>query len=174
MSLARGPALLTGVILLAVGLFFLYRQHTFPAFSNVPNGRAPVTGHAIVGIFGINGWSGMLTAVAGGLLLFGAAQHLLAKTMSLIVGIGLGAAAVIAAVSGNVLGLIAANAWTKVGWGAVALILLFNTIVPRRRRVVEEAPVPVRRAPASDAPVTRRGVDEPAAPAAREPVDPAA
>ena len=70
----------------------------------------------------------MLTAVAGGLLLFGAAQHLLAKTMSLIVGAALGAAAVIAAINGNVLGMAAANAWTEIAWGAAAAILLFNTI----------------------------------------------
>ena len=72
-----------------------------------------------LGIFGANGWTGLFTAAAGGLLLFGAAQHLLAKTMSLIVGVALGAAAVIALISGNVLGLAAANSWTKIGWAGV-------------------------------------------------------
>ena len=66
--------------------------------------------------------------------LFGAAQHLLAKTMSLIVGIALAAAAIIALASGNVLGLAAANRWTELAWGVVAAILLFNTVIPRRRR----------------------------------------
>src|ERR1700729_4193301 len=103
-SLARGPALVLGTILLAAGLYFIYKAHYFPKLSNFPNGEAPVD-TKVFGIFGANGWTGMLTAVAGGLLLFGAAQHLLAKTMSLIVGVGLGAAAIIAAVSGNVLGL---------------------------------------------------------------------
>ncbi len=136
-SLARGPALILGTILLAAGLYFLYKQHFFPKLSNFPNGRAPVQGKVFLGIFGANGWTGMLTAVAGGLLLFGAAQHLLAKTMSLIVGVALGAAAIIALASGNVLGLAAANHWTELGWGAVAAILLFNTVIPRRRRTVE-------------------------------------
>ena len=135
LSLARGPALIVGTILLAVGLYGLYREHTFPPFSNFPNGHAPVEGK-VLGIFGANGWTGMLTAVAGGLLLFGAAQHLLAKTMSLIVGAALGAAAVMGLVSGNVLGLAAANGWTELAWGIAAAILLLNTVVPRRRRTV--------------------------------------
>lgn len=74
----------------------------------------------------------MLTAVAGGLLLFGAAQQLLAKTMSLIVGIALGAGAIIALISSNVLGLAAANGWTEILWDVSAAILLFNTAIPRR------------------------------------------
>jgi hypothetical protein len=134
-SLARGPALILGTILLAAGLYFLYKQHNFPKFSNFPNGDAPVDGK-VFAIFGANGWTGMLTAVAGGLLLFGAAQHLLAKTISLIVGVALGAAAIIAAISGNVLGMAAANGWTEVAWGVAAAILLLNTLVPRRRRTV--------------------------------------
>lgn len=136
MSLARGPALVLGTILLAAGLYFMYKQHAFPKFSNFPDGKAPVDGKVLFGIFGANGWTGMLTAIAGGLLLFGAAQHLLAKTMSLIVGVALGAAAIIAAVSGDVLGLAAANGWTEIGWGIAAAILLFNTLIPRRRTAV--------------------------------------
>lgn len=134
-SLARGPALILGTVLLAAGLYFLYKEHFFPKFSNFPNGKAPVEGK-VFGIFGANGWTGMLTAVAGGLLLFGAAQHLLAKTMSLIVGVALAAAAIIALASGDVLGLAAANGWTELAWGAAAAILLFNTVIPRRRTTV--------------------------------------
>jgi hypothetical protein len=136
MSLARGPALVLGTVLLAAGLYFIYKQHTFPKLSNFPNGKAPVDGKVLFGIFGANGWTGMLTAIGGGLLLFGAAQHLLAKTMSLIVGLAFGAAAIIAAISGDVLGLAAANGWTEIGWGIAAAILLFNTLIPRRRRTV--------------------------------------
>lgn len=136
MSLSRGPALVLGTILLAAGLYFLYKQHTFQHFSNFPDGNAPVDGKVLFGIFGANGWTGMLTAVGGGLLLFGAAQHVLAKTMSLIVGVALGAAAIIALVSGNVLGMAAANGWTKIGWAIAAAILLFNALLPRRRRAV--------------------------------------
>jgi hypothetical protein len=138
LSLARGPALVLGTILLAAGLYFIYKQHTFPKFANFPDGKAPVDGKVLFGIFGANGWTGMLTAIGGGLLLFGAAQHLLAKTMSLIVGIAFGAAAIIAALSGDVLGLAAANGWTEIGWGIAAAILLFNTLIPRRRREVVE------------------------------------
>ncbi len=148
LSLSRGPALVLGTILLAAGLYFIYKQHTFLKFSSFPDGSAPVTGKVLFGIFGANGWTGMLTAVGGGLLLFGAAQHLLAKTMSLIVGIALGAAAIIALVSDNVLGMAAANGWTEIGWGVAAAILLFNAVVPRRTRVV------------SDGAVTDRGASE--------------
>ena len=137
-SLARGPALILGTILEVAGLYFLYKQHGFPKFSNFPNGDAPVQGKVFFGIFGVNGWTGLFTAAAGGLLLFGAAQHLLAKTMSLIVGLALGAAAVIAVISGNVLGLAAASSWTRLGWGVCAVILLFNTLVPRRTRTIKE------------------------------------
>jgi hypothetical protein len=136
MSFAKGPALILGTILLAVGLYLLYKARTFPPFSNFPNGDVTKDGDFLFGLFGANGWTGMLTAVGGGLLLFGAAQHLLAKTMSLIVGIALGAAAVIALISGNVLGMAAANGWTKLGWAVCAVILLFNTLAPRRRRTV--------------------------------------
>jgi hypothetical protein len=157
MSLARGPALILGTILLAVGLYLLYKARTFPPFSNFPNGDVAKDGDFLFGLFGANGWTGMLTAVGGGLLLFGAAQHLLAKTMSLIVGVALGAAAVIALVSGNVLGMAAANGWTKLGWAVCAVILLFNTLVPRRRRevavtdetLVRDAPVAYDRRPAT-------------------------
>jgi hypothetical protein len=149
-SLARGPALILGTILSAVGLYLLYKARTFPPFSNFPNGDVTKDGDFLFGLFGANGWTAMLTAVAGSLLLFGAAQHLLAKTMSLIVGVALGAAAVIALVSGNVLGMAAANGWTKLGWAACAVILLFNTLVPRRRReVVVTDPVVAHDAPAA-------------------------
>ncbi len=164
-SLARVPALIIGTILTAAGLFFLYKAHTFPKFSNFPNGHAPADGKFFFGIFAANGWTGMFTAVAGALLLFGAAQHLLAKTMSLVVGIALGAAAVIAAVSGNVLGMASANRWTELGWAACAVILLFNTLVPRRRRtvVVEDgggAAVPVAGAGARRTGTTRTAAED--------------
>ena len=194
-SLARGPALFLGTILLAAGLYFLYKQHIFPKLGNFPNGNAPVSGKVFFGIFGANGWTGMLTAIGGGLLLFGAAQHLLAKTMSLIVGVALGAAAIIALVSGNVLGLAAANGWTELGWGIAAAILLFNTLIPRRRRTVETAYAEDRWwrrraaggrrrgaavAPEAEAPVATghpvtagRGAERPGEPAAGDLEDPA-
>jgi lysylphosphatidylglycerol synthetase-like protein (DUF2156 family) len=166
-SLARGPALIVGTILLVAGLYVLYKQHAFPAFSQFPNGH--VSDHKVfLGIFGANGWTGMLTAVAGGLLLFGAAQHLLAKTMSLIVGIALAIAAIIALISGRVLGIAAANVWTEIVWGGAAAILLFNSAIPRRRkRIVDEEPVPGRRH-VDPAPVARENQPD----AVEEPVGP--
>lgn len=139
-SLSRGPALILGTILLVAGLYFMYKEHTFLKFSNFPNGSAPVQAKVFFGIFGVNGWTGMFTAAAGGLLLFGAAEHMLAKTMSLIVGCALGAAAIIALVSGNVLGMAAANHWTELLWGVCAVILLFNVLVPRHTRTVAAEP----------------------------------
>jgi hypothetical protein len=177
-SLSRGPALLLGTILLAFGLYFLYRSDVFPRWGNFPNGRAPVMHHAFFGIFGINGFTGELTAIAGGLLLFGAAHHIAAKTMSLIVGVALGAAAIIAAVSGDVLGLAAANVWTEVGWGASAVILLLNVLVPPRRRVIE-TPVAGRRENVAYTRRIRRGraedeAVEPAGATSQDPAVPAA
>jgi len=132
-SLARGPALILGTVLLVAGLYFLYRIHTFPKLSQFPSGRATVDGKAFLGIFGVNGWSGELTAAAGGALLFGAAQHLLAKTMSLIVGVVFAVVAIIALVHHHsALGLFAANIWTIILWGGSAVYLLINTLLPRR------------------------------------------
>jgi len=147
-SLARGPALMLGVVLLAAGLYFVIRAHYFPKLSGFPNGHAQ-SDTKVFGVFGANGWTGMLTAIAGGLLLFGAAQHLLAKAMSLIVAVALAAAAIIALIHGNVLGLAAANGWTELGWGIVAAILLFNTLAPRRRRTVATVAVVARPRPAA-------------------------
>lgn len=131
-SLARGPALILGTVLLVAGLYSLYKFHTFPSLSQFPSGNAHVEGEAFLGIFGVNGWSGELTAVAGGLLLFGAAQHLVAKTMSLIVGIVFAVVAVIALVHHHsALGLFAANIWTIILWGGSAAFLLVNTLAPR-------------------------------------------
>jgi lysylphosphatidylglycerol synthetase-like protein (DUF2156 family) len=157
-SLARGPALILGTILLVAGLYVLYKEHTFPKFSQLPNGHVSDP-KVFFGIFGANGWTGMLTAVAGGLLLFGAAQHLLAKTMSLIVGIALGVAAVIALISGNVLGMASANVWTEIVWGGSAAILLFNSAIPRRKKTVVDEPTPVQERPRGDGAPVRDGTD---------------
>lgn len=153
-SLAKGPALVLGTVLLAAGLYFLYKENTFLPWSNFPNGHAPVQGKVFFGIFGVNGWTGMFTAVCGGLVLFGTAQHHLAKLMSAIVGLALGAAFVIALIQGNVLGMAAANTWTKAGWAVCAVILLLNVAMPRRRRVREVTTA----APAAE-PVDRRAED---------------
>ncbi|MGH2875343.1 MAG: hypothetical protein ACRDNJ_14370 [Solirubrobacteraceae bacterium] len=151
-SLARGPALVVGTVVTAAGLYFLYKAHTFPPFSNFTQGHAPKDGNFFFGVFGANGWTGLFTAVVGAVLLFGAAEHTLAKAFSLLCGVALGTAAIIALISGNVLGMAAANGWTEIGWGVCALILLINSLAPRRRREVVVAegvagadPVPATR-----------------------------
>jgi hypothetical protein len=160
-GLARGPALILGSILLAFPLLampFLGDQgFDFPGSGNFTDGTAQ--GDRFLG-FEMNGWTLLLTAAAGGLLLFGAAQHLLAKIISLIVGLALGAASVISLVDGDdVLGLAAANGWTKLAWGIASALLLFNTLMPRVKhkehdrtadvghdtRRVATPPVPVER-----------------------------
>ena len=128
-SLARGPALILGSILLAFGLIAMIKHSAFPSFGdNFPD--ADVKGLKFLGIE-VNGWTNWLIAVAGGVLLFGAAQHLLSKVLSLIVGLVLAAAAVIALIDGDILGLGAANIWTVIGLGAAALVLLVNALLPR-------------------------------------------
>jgi hypothetical protein len=128
-SLARVPALVLGSILLTFGLLAFLQN------GDTPTGGwtdGTVNGESFLGLE-VNGWTAFFTSVAGGLLLFGAAQHLLAKTMSLLVGLALGACSVIALVDGDdVLGLAAANGWTKLGWGVAAAFLLVNTLLPRR------------------------------------------
>jgi hypothetical protein len=138
-SLAKGPALLVGSILVAFGLAGLLENANFPDFSSAfPDGTA--NGSNFLG-FEVNGWTCFLSIAAGALLLFGAAQHHLAKMMSLIVGAALAAAAVIAIIDGeDVLGLAAANFWTKLGLAVAGGAMLLNALMPRtkRRRHIDE------------------------------------
>jgi hypothetical protein len=177
-SLSRGPALAVGTILLAAGLYFLYRAHGFPRLAQFPSGRAPVEHDVFLGIFGVNGWTGMGTAIAGGLLLFAAAQHLLAKAMSLIVGVVLAVAAIVALISGDVFGLAAANGWTELGWGACAVLLLMNAAVPARTRTrtraVAAAPAEAPARAEAPAPAEAPARAEAPAPAAASATAPAA
>jgi hypothetical protein len=155
-SLAKGPALIAGSLLVAFGLAALLKNNDFPSFS-ASFADAEQQGTNFLG-FEVNGWTAFFCITAGALLLFGAAQHHLAKMMSLIVGLALGACAVIAAIDGqDVLGLAAANFWTKVGWAIAAGVLVVNSLMPRRRRervVTEDAVTTTRE---------RTVVDEPAA-----------
>ena len=146
-SLAKGPALIAGSILVAFGLLGLLKNNDFPQFSSsFPDGN--VQGTNLLGIE-VNGWTDFFAITAGALLLFGAAQHHLAKLMSLIVGLALAACAVIAVIDGqDVLGLAAANVWTKVGFAVAGGLMLLNALMPRttrRREVATTAPVAARR-----------------------------
>ena len=139
-SLAKGPALIAGSILVAFGLASLLKNNDFPSFSSsFPDGE--VQGTNFLG-FEVNGWTAFFSITAGALLLFGAAQHHLAKMMSLLVGLALAACAVIAVIDGqDVLGLAAANFWTKLGFAVAGGVLLVNALMPRttRRREVSTA-----------------------------------
>jgi hypothetical protein len=139
-SLAKGPALIAGSLLVAFGLAGLLRNADFPSVSSsFPDGT--VQGTNFLG-FEVNGWTDFFAITAGALLLFGAAQHHLAKFMSLLVGLALAACAAIAIIDGqDVLGLAAANFWTKVGFAVAGGAMLLNALMPRttRRRPIGPA-----------------------------------
>jgi hypothetical protein len=131
-SLARGPAYVIGTILAAFGLI-LFLQLASREFSFGTGGfpDADVKSSDEFLGFEANAWTAWITTAAGVLLLFGAAQHALAKTFSLVVGLALGAAALIGFIDGDVLGLAAANIPTELGWGIAAVILILNVLAPR-------------------------------------------
>jgi hypothetical protein len=170
-SLAKGPALIAGSVLVAFGLASLLKNNDFPSFSaSFPDGE--VQGTSFLG-FEVNGWTAFFSITAGALLLFGAAQHHLAKMMSLLVGVALAACAVIALIDGqDVLGLAAANGWTKLGFAVAGAVALLNALMPRttRRREVATTATrdddeqtrrfdrPAAATPADDAPTTTQRV----------------
>ena len=130
-SLAKGPVGITGLVLLAAGILgLLFAGHSFPTNEAV-SGTVNVGGDKFLG-FGGNGWTWALTGVAGLLLLLAAPLHWGAKTMSIVVGLALGAASVIALVDkDDVFGLASANGPTKLLWGAAAALLLILALLPR-------------------------------------------
>ena len=130
MSLAKGPAGLIGLLLLAYGILALiFGSANFEA-SPI---EGDVQGEKFLGIAG-NGWTNLLFAVGGALLLAGAPLHWGAKSMSLIVGLVLGAASVIALwYDDDVFGIFAANGPTTLAWGVAAAILLVLALLPRTR-----------------------------------------
>jgi hypothetical protein len=149
-SLAKGPVAIVGLVLLAYGVTaFIFGGHSFAAH---PIDGA-VNGKTWLGLE-VNAWSSLLFVAAGLLLLFGAPLHWAAKSMSLIVGLVLGAASVIALYDKqDVFGIFAANGLTKLVWGAAAALLIVLSLLPRvgKKRdkdrgepVVDERPQPVR------------------------------
>ena len=131
-GLARGPAYIIGAILAAFGLILLLQSGDNPvSFDTAGFPDADVdSSDKFIG-FETNGWTAWITIAAGVLLLFGAAQHALAKGFSLAVGLALGACALIGFVDGYVLGLAAANWATELGWGIAAVLLVLNVLAPR-------------------------------------------
>jgi hypothetical protein len=134
-SLAKGPVMIIGLVLLAGGILgLLFGSTDFT--TNAPDGD--ISGGTWLGIEG-NGWTWVGIGGAGLLLLISAPLHWSAKTMAMLVGIVMAAACVIAIVDGNdVFGVAAANTWTMVVFGAAAAALLIVAMLPRvgRRRDV--------------------------------------
>lgn len=130
MSLAKGPAAIIGLLLLAYGILALiFGSSNFEA-SPI---KGDVQGETFLGIAG-NGWTNLLFAAGGALLLLGAPLHWGAKSLSLIVGLVLGAASVIALwYDDDVFGIFAANGPTTLVWGVAAAILLILALLPRTR-----------------------------------------
>jgi len=126
--LAKGPVGLVGLVLLAYGITALiFGGHGFT--QHVLSGS--VSGKTWLGLE-VNGWTGLVFIAAGLLLLLSASLHFTAKGISLIVGIALGAIAVIAAVNTHgALGLFAANHLTEIVWGAGAVLLFVLSLLPR-------------------------------------------
>ena len=127
-SLAKGPVGIVGIALLAFGvLSLIFGGHGFEM--DFPSGTA--NGKQFLGLEG-NGWTNLLFIGAGALLVFGSPTHWGAKGLSLIVGLALGAASVIALVDGDdVFGMFAANGLTALVWGAAAAILIVLALLPR-------------------------------------------
>ena len=127
-SLAKGPIGLIGLAMLAWGVIsFLMGGDSFTA--NPPDGI--VTGDTFLGVES-NGWTNLLWAGGGLLLLLSAPMHWGAKTMGILVGLVLVAAAIISLVDGpEVFGIFAANGMTQLLWGAVGAALLLFAMLPR-------------------------------------------
>ena len=127
-SLAKGPVGIVGIVLLALGILgFIFAGRDFAI--DFPDGTQ--NGEAFLG-FEANGWTNLLMVVSGALLLFGAPLHWVAKSLSLIVGLVLGAVSVISLVdSDDALGIFAANGPTKLLLGAAAAVLIVLSLLPR-------------------------------------------
>jgi hypothetical protein len=134
-SLAKGPVGIIGAVLLAGGILGLLMGST-DFTTSAPDGD--VNGGTFLGIEG-NGWTWVLFGGAGVLLLISATMHWSAKVIAMIVGLAMGAAAVMAIVDGSdVLGIFAANRATMLAMGAAAVALLIVAMLPRVGRRHEE------------------------------------
>ena len=152
-SLAKGPVALIGIALLAYGVTaFVFGGHSFAAHPM----SGTVNGKTWLGLE-VNAWSSLLFIGAGALLLFGSPLHWAAKSMSLIVGLVLAAAALIALYDKqDVFGIFAANGLTKLVWGAAGALLIALSLLPRvggKQQQTEERPP---RRPSAPRPAPRR------------------
>ncbi len=129
MSLAKGPVGLIGLAMLVYGVTSLiFGGHGFA--QHAPNGA--IHGRSWLGLEA-NGWSGLLFLAGGLLLLLATPLHWAAKGMSLIVGLALGAAALVALTHDGrgAVGIFAANHLTELVWGGCAAVLIGLSQLPR-------------------------------------------
>lgn len=128
-SLAKGPVLIIGLAMIAFGILALLIGGAHGFTANPPSGS--VSGMDFLGLE-VNGWSSLLFIGAGALLIFGSPLHWGAKLMSMVVGIGLIAAAVLAYLKDDsALGIFAANGLTELVWLAAGALLLLLALLPR-------------------------------------------
>jgi hypothetical protein len=141
-SLAKGPVALIGIASLALGVLgFIFASRSFSF--DAPSGT--VQGTNFIGIEG-NGWTWVVFAAAGLLLLLGSPIHWGAKSMAFIVGVVFVVGALIALSDGDdILGIVATNNWTKLIMGAAGVALIVLSMMPRVGRRRGGAPVATRR-----------------------------
>ena len=127
-SLAKGPIGILGLIGILYGVSALiFASHGFAL--HVSHGA--VHGKKWIGLE-VNGWSELLFIAAGLALLFSAPLHWGAKGMSLLVGLVMIAAAIIAVIrKDGVFGIFAANHLTELIWAAAGVLLLILALLPR-------------------------------------------
>src|SRR3954469_7207804 len=132
-SLAKGPVAIIGIASLALGILgFIFANQSLTL--DAPDGT--VQGSTFLGIEG-NGWTWLMFAAAGLLLLLGSPIHWGAKSMAFIVGVVMVVGALISLSHVNdILVIVATNIGTTLvmGAGGVALILLSRMPRVGRRR----------------------------------------
>jgi hypothetical protein len=141
-SLAKGPVALVGLASLLLGVLgFIFASRSFDF--DAPSGT--VTGTTFIGIEG-NGWTWVVFAAAGLLLLLGSTIHWGATSMAFIVGVAFVVGALIALSDGDdILGVVAMNGWTTLVMGAAGAGLIILSMLPRVGRRRGAAPVATRR-----------------------------
>src|SRR4051794_2646473 len=141
LSLAKGPVAIVGLASLALGVLgFVFASRSFSF--DAPSGT--VTGTTFLGIEG-NGWTWVVFAAAGLLLLLGSPIHWGAKSMAFIVGVVFVVGALIALSDGDdILGVVAMNNWTTLVMGAAGGAPIVLSMFPRvgRRRGAAPPPTP--------------------------------
>jgi hypothetical protein len=142
LSLAKGPVALVGLASLALGVLgFIFASRSFDF--DAPSGT--VTGTTFIGIAG-NGWTWIVFAAAGLLLLLGSTIHWGAKSMAFIVGVAFVVGALIAlSDSDDILGVVAMNDWTTLIMGVAGAGLIVLSMLPRVGRRRGGAPIATRR-----------------------------